>query len=432
MAKCGIRYDFSLKEEIERTLISPPPKCSLQEFEEWCTFLRKDSYGEDALIQTPFGQRRLIYADFAASGRSLKCIETNLQTFVLPMYGNTHSAASFTARQTTNLRNEARQIIKHYFNATEEDALIFCGDGVTAAVHKFINIMHASEWTLPSNIATTKSLKNRLQGKGKLKDPYFREDRWGACECTLCHIRFKHEHLYRAHHSSEKHLENIKTQEEKFFTPSHSEEAKTSPNSSLQREVVFLCDPLAHHSVFLPFKELSESSSSASSPINLIFTFSLLDLDVSTATLNVDALEAKLQHYSSSSFEVSQSREKRKEEEKINRETMKISFEEKKITEEERTSTGEKLPSKEDNYQQKTSEVILIVLLTAVSNVTGVQQNIQKLSNLVHRYGGILCWDLAAAVGHIPIDLNPVDSPLSQIDVAFVSSHKLLGGPGTP
>ncbi|KAF4745333.1 hypothetical protein FOZ63_003646, partial [Perkinsus olseni] len=72
-----------------------------------------------------------------------------------------------------------------------------------------------------------------------------------------------------------------------------------------------------------------------------------------------------------------------------------------------------------------------VVVLSACSNVTGAMLDIPTLSTLVHSYNGIACWDLAAASSKIKVDMNPVSHPQGYIDFAFVSPHKLLGGPGS-
>jgi selenocysteine lyase/cysteine desulfurase len=51
---------------------------------------------------------------------------------------------------------------------------------------------------------------------------------------------------------------------------------------------------------------------------------------------------------------------------------------------------------------------------------------------LIHRHGGIACWDLAALAGHLRFDMNPAGNPSAAPDFAFASPHKLLGGPGSP
>lgn len=97
--------------------------------------------GACAPVQTPFGIKPLIYADYTASGRSLSFIEDYLREQVLPWYANTHSESSFTGAQTTALREEAREIIRDAVNGGPDDLVIFCGSGATTGINKLIDIL---------------------------------------------------------------------------------------------------------------------------------------------------------------------------------------------------------------------------------------------------------------------------------------------------
>lgn len=85
-------------------------------------------------IQTPYGLRKTIYADYTASGRSLSFIEKYLQSEVIPMYANTHTLASHTGKQTTLFRQESRNIIKRCVHGSKDDVVFFTGNGATGAV----------------------------------------------------------------------------------------------------------------------------------------------------------------------------------------------------------------------------------------------------------------------------------------------------------
>lgn len=104
--------------------------------------VRESIIGKDTAVATPFGLKRLTYADYTASGRSLDFIEHYIQTQVLPLYANTHTETSGTGLQTTRFREEARSIIREAVGATtSEHAVIFAGSGATGAVDRLIGIL---------------------------------------------------------------------------------------------------------------------------------------------------------------------------------------------------------------------------------------------------------------------------------------------------
>lgn len=98
-------------------------------------------YCYSSIIQGPYGKRILTYADYIASGQPLRFIEEFIQNKVLPFYANTHTESSFTGLHTSHLREEARTIIKSCVHATEDDVVIFCGTGSTAAVDKMHRLL---------------------------------------------------------------------------------------------------------------------------------------------------------------------------------------------------------------------------------------------------------------------------------------------------
>jgi hypothetical protein len=106
----------------------------------------------DPLLNTPFGTRRMTYADYTASGRSLKFVEEFLNSVIAPMYANTHTETSASGLQTTHAREEARMIIMKSLHASREHCdLIFTGNGVTAAIWKLIALLgiHCPAQLLP-------------------------------------------------------------------------------------------------------------------------------------------------------------------------------------------------------------------------------------------------------------------------------------------
>jgi len=102
---------------------------------------RQATIGHDQTFPSPFGEQKMIYADWIASGRLYAPIEKTLLEDVFPFCGNTHTETSITGTLMTNAYNEAKEYIKQQVNANANDALIFSGTGMTDSINKLQRIL---------------------------------------------------------------------------------------------------------------------------------------------------------------------------------------------------------------------------------------------------------------------------------------------------
>ena len=102
---------------------------------------RNNIIGVDTYFESPYGRKKVIYADWTASGRLYKPIEDKLTNEIGPYVANTHTETSITGSVMTHAYRDARNIIKKHVNASSEDVLITVGTGMTGAINKFQRIL---------------------------------------------------------------------------------------------------------------------------------------------------------------------------------------------------------------------------------------------------------------------------------------------------
>jgi len=81
--------------------------------------------------------RKLIYADWAASGRNYGPIETRIQEEIMPLVANTHTETSTSGMAMTHAYHTAQGVIKDHVNANSEDLIITGCSGMTGLINKF-------------------------------------------------------------------------------------------------------------------------------------------------------------------------------------------------------------------------------------------------------------------------------------------------------
>jgi selenocysteine lyase/cysteine desulfurase len=105
------------------------------------SWFRENTIGYNHVFLTPYGDKRMVYADWTASGRLFLPIENMIREKFGPLVGNTHSGASITGRMMTESYHLAAKFIKQSIGASNEDVLISCGTGSTGAINKLQRIL---------------------------------------------------------------------------------------------------------------------------------------------------------------------------------------------------------------------------------------------------------------------------------------------------
>ena len=102
--------------------------------------IRDQIIGKDFIFESPFGTRLLTYADYTASGRTLKFIEEYL-LFIQRSYANTHTEDDVTGRYMTKLLQASEKLIKKTVNAEKDYYIISTGTGATGALSKLLEVL---------------------------------------------------------------------------------------------------------------------------------------------------------------------------------------------------------------------------------------------------------------------------------------------------
>ena len=102
---------------------------------------RDNIIGKDQTFNSPFGKKKIIYADWIASGRLYSPIENLLRKEIFPFVANTHTETSTTGASMSFALEKALTLIKKHVGGNSDDVVISAGAGMTTLVCKFQRIL---------------------------------------------------------------------------------------------------------------------------------------------------------------------------------------------------------------------------------------------------------------------------------------------------
>lgn len=120
---------------------SPQPPAAVEDLAAWFRPFREGIVGLHQTLETPFGTKEMLYADWTASGRLHAPIEAALLERFGPLVANTHSESNGSGEAMTLAYHEAHAILKRHVNAGPGDVILTQGSGMTGVVNKLQRIL---------------------------------------------------------------------------------------------------------------------------------------------------------------------------------------------------------------------------------------------------------------------------------------------------
>jgi selenocysteine lyase/cysteine desulfurase len=143
---------------------------------------RNNIIGNELHFNSPLGDKRVLYADWTASGRCYKPIEDKLQLELMPFLANTHTETTVTGTLMTKAYEEAKWIVKKHVGADQDDVLIFCGSGMTGAVNKLQRILglkmpeRIMDYVKKGKVPNSETLKENVRSIHQFFNEYLQID----------------------------------------------------------------------------------------------------------------------------------------------------------------------------------------------------------------------------------------------------------------
>lgn len=399
-------------------------------YEEKSEKMFEDMIGNNIIFDSPIKdmfkrnlKHHLIYADFTASGKGLKSIESFISKEILPTYANVHSTVGLCPQRTTNFFEQSKNILRDYTNAYGNYSIIFHGQGTTGGIHKLIEILSLKKYlSFYKYLELAYKLKRKSEDDIKFKDlqrdlineienqfkelfinlnfcfKFKEKGNKSKYKCVLCDYTVKNEGGYYKHLNDESHnkkKEEFKKNSYPLFKSKDNKEGIYDFIDAIKKDY-YKKDVIELINDYKKFKPIIFHSLFEHNSNNLSWKETGCEL-VSINPSDIDDFYIELE---------------------------------------------KKLNDYKDYY-------IKIGSFTATSNITGLLLDVDTISFLMHSHNGYAFFDYASGAPYLQMDVSgPLPEDYRELlgfekipqqnkkkifkDGLFFSPHKFIGGPNTP
>ena len=102
---------------------------------------RENIIGINQTFVSPYGEKKIVYTDWTASGRMYGPIEESLLNKFYPFVANTHTETTQTGSSMTIAYHTAQKMIKDHVNASINEVIVTGDAGMTGVINKFQRIL---------------------------------------------------------------------------------------------------------------------------------------------------------------------------------------------------------------------------------------------------------------------------------------------------
>ncbi len=113
----------------------------MSRMEKYFDKFRKNIVGINSTFNSPYGEKKIVYADWIASGRLYEPIEKKILEDFGPFVANTHTETSETGTLMTHAYHYSHEIIRKHINGSLDDIIITACNGMTGVINKFQRIL---------------------------------------------------------------------------------------------------------------------------------------------------------------------------------------------------------------------------------------------------------------------------------------------------